>query len=76
MTELVEIIRCKDCRHFSLTTLGMKTGACWHGGAEVWGETGEHKGHHCCIRVDSPDHFCGYAERREPPEDPDDHPDR
>ncbi len=58
------VIRCKDCKHFSVTTLGMPY-ACWHGGETVWGETGEHQSHHCCVRVDSPDHFCAYAERRD-----------
>ena len=64
LAEMKKIIRCKDCKHFSCTTIGMPY-ACWRGGSTIWGETGEHQGHHCCIRVDSPEHFCSYAERRE-----------
>ena len=58
-----ELIRCKDCKYFSQTTLGMDY-ACWHGASMVWGETGERAKHHVCERVESPDHYCGYAERR------------
>lgn len=59
-----EVIRCKDCKHFSATTLGMPY-ACWRGGERVWGETGEHAWHTLCIRVNSPDWFCADGERRE-----------
>ena len=60
----IEIVRCKDCKHFSVTTLGMPY-ACWRGGDRLWGETGEHASHTLCIRVDSPDWFCAGGERRE-----------
>ena len=59
-----ELVRCKDCKHFSATTLGMPY-ACWRGGERVWGETGEHARHTLCIRVDSPDWFCADGERKE-----------
>lgn len=51
------LVRCKDCKHFSQTTLGM-TYACWLGGSSVWGETGEHAGHTLCTRIDDPMHYC------------------
>ena len=59
-----ELVRCKDCRWFSQTTLGM-TYACWHGAETVWGQTGEHAGHNCCQRIESEEHYCGYGERKE-----------
>lgn len=62
--DAVPVVRCKDCKFFSMTTLGMPF-ACWHGAVQVWGETGEHAAHHVCQRVDSPDHYCRYAERKD-----------
>ena len=62
-SDTINVIRCKDCKHFSMTTLGMPY-ACWHGASEPWGETGEHAHHTLATRIDSPEHFCGYAERR------------
>lgn len=64
-----EVIRCKDCRWFSQTTLGM-TYACWHGAETVWGQTGEHAGHNCCQRIESENHYCGYGERKQTNENP------
>lgn len=58
-----EIVRCRDCKWLSMTTLGMEY-ACWHGAEKVWGETGEHKDHTVCQRIDSLDHYCSYGERR------------
>lgn len=58
-----ELVRCKDCKFFSQTTLGMDF-ACWHGAAKVWGETGDHESHSVCSRVDSPLHFCKYGIKR------------
>ena len=57
------LVRCKDCKWLSMTTLGMEY-ACWHGAEKVWGETGEHKDHTVCQRIDSLDHYCSYGERR------------
>ena len=58
-----EIIRCKDCEYFSMTTLGMPY-ACWKGADKIFGETGEHANHTVCRRIDSPDWFCADGERR------------
>ena len=58
-----ELVRCKDCKWLSMTTLGMEY-ACWHGSEKVWGETGEHKDHTVCQRIDSLDHYCSHGERR------------
>lgn len=62
--DAVQVVRCADCKYLSRTTLGMEY-ACWHGAYSVWGETGEHKDHRVCTRIDDPDHFCAYGERRE-----------
>jgi hypothetical protein len=67
--EYVKVVRCKDCRWFSQTTLGM-TYACWHGAETVWGQTGEHAGHNCCQRIESEEHYCGYGERKQTNENP------
>lgn len=59
------VVRCKDCKFFSMTTLGMPFGACWHRADEINGLSGEDNGYTVCHRVDSPDFFCAWGERRE-----------
>ena len=59
------VVRCKDCKHLSMTTIGMDY-ACWHGAESVYGKTGEHAGQVVCQRIESLDHFCAYGERRDP----------
>lgn len=59
------VVRCKDCKFFSMTTLGMPFGACWHRADEINGLSGEDNGYTVCQRVDSPDFFCAWGERRE-----------
>lgn len=54
------IIRCENCKYFSMTTLGMPY-ACWHRAEHICGETGAHVRETVCTRVDSPKHHCGYA---------------
>ena len=60
--DYVDVIRCKDCKYLSMTTIGMPY-ACWHGAEGIWGETGEHQSHHVCTRIDNIEHYCGYAVR-------------
>ena len=57
------VVRCKDCKFFSMTTLGMPYGACWHRADEINGLSGEDEGYTVCHRVDSPDFFCAWGER-------------
>lgn len=59
-----KIVRCKDCKYMSMTTIGMPY-ACWHRAENIFGETGEHASHTVCTRLDSLEHYCGYAERSE-----------
>lgn len=61
--DAVEVVRCKDCKWFSQTTLGMDY-ACWRGAEQVWGETGEHKGQRVCVRLKDGNDYCSYGERR------------
>lgn len=63
--DAVPVVRCKDCKYLSMTTIGMDY-ACWHGAESVYGQTGEHAGQVVCQRIESPDHFCAYGERRDP----------
>lgn len=58
------LVRCKDCKWFSQTTLGMDY-ACWRGAEQVWGETGEHKGQRVCVRLKDGNDYCSYGEREE-----------
>lgn len=60
--DAVDVVRCKDCKYFSFTTLGMQF-ACWHEAYKIFGETGEHASHTICTRIDSEEHFCSYGER-------------
>ena len=62
--KMTPLVRCKDCKWLSMTTLGMDY-ACWHGAYTIFGETGEHADHHVCRRIESPDWFCADGERRE-----------
>lgn len=63
--DAVEVIRCRECKHLSLTTIGMDY-ACWHGADNIYGETGRDAGHTLCKRIESLDHYCSYGERSEP----------
>ena len=63
--DAVPVVRCKECKFFSMTTLGMPFGACWHRADEINGLSGEDNGYTVCHRVDSPDFFCAWGERRE-----------
>ncbi len=60
----IEVVRCRECKYFSQTTLGMNY-ACWHGADTVWGETGEHAGHNVCQRLESDNGYCSYGVRKE-----------
>ena len=61
--DAVPVVRCKDCKYLSLTTLGMEY-ACWHGAIKVYGETGKECDYTVCQRITNPEHYCSYGERR------------
>ena len=61
--DVAPVVRCKDCKYISATTLGMKY-ACWKGAYQVYGETGDHAGSYVCRRIDDPEFFCADGERR------------
>ena len=61
--DAVEVVRCKDCKHLSVTTLGMEY-ACWHDAYQIYGETGANAGKSVCRRIDDPYKFyCAFGER-------------
>lgn len=61
--DAVPVVRCKDCKYISATTIGMKY-ACWKGASQVWGQTGDHAGDYVCRRIDDPEFYCADGERR------------
>lgn len=57
-----EMIRCKDCAYFSLDVVGMRNGACRRRVTLFYGE----KEPTIAVEaVPGPEHYCGYAKRRE-----------
>lgn len=62
--DAVPVVRCKDCKYISATTIGMKY-ACWKGASQVWGKTGDHAGDYVCRRIDDPEFFCADGEAKE-----------
>ena len=62
--DAVPVVRCKECKYLSMTTIGMPY-ACWKGSDSLWGETGEHASHTVCRRIDNIDYYCADGERRE-----------
>lgn len=60
--DAVEVVRCRECKWLSMTTLGMEY-ACWKGAFSVWGETGQHYDHHVCRAVPNGDWYCADGER-------------
>ena len=59
-----KLVRCKDCKYLSLTTLGMEY-ACWHGAIKVYGETGKECDYTVCQRITNPEHYCSYGEMKD-----------
>ena len=62
--DAVPVVRCRECKFLSLTTLGMDY-ACWHGAIKVYGETGKECDLTVCQRIENPEHYCSYGERKQ-----------
>lgn len=57
MADIVEIVRCKDCKFYNC-------GECWHDNNMTYGSNSDGDEYNICFEV-SKEHFCGYGERKE-----------
>ena len=58
------VVRCKECKWFTYTVLGMDY-ACLYERYGVDIDTGTREEHYIASNVWSPEHFCSWGERRE-----------
>ena len=57
MADIVEVVRCKDCKFYNC-------GECWHNNNMAYGSNSDGDEYNICFEV-SKEHFCGYGERKE-----------
>ena len=55
MADIVEVVRCKDCKFYNC-------GECWHNNNMTYGSNSDGDEYNICFEV-SKEHFCGYGER-------------
>ena len=54
LADIVEVVRCKDCKHLTVINIGGAYARCEKTGYVFWS-----------FRTDTREHFCAYGERRE-----------